>query len=334
MPSAHQASRAAERMRIVILDDYQDAVRSLAAFGKLDGHTVHVYNDTAADEDALVERLHQAEAVVLVRQRTRLSAALLARLPKLKLVAQTGAAGSHIDIAACTARGILVTQTRGGSHSTAELTWFLILAGLRGLAPDVERMRQGHWQTTFGRGLHGRTLGIWGYGKIGRLVAGYGRAFGMQVQVFGREKSIAEASADGYATVDRAALMASSDVVSLHVRLIPETRGLVTAEDLARMKPDALWVNSSRAELVQPGALLHALRAGRPGYAAVDVYDHEPVLGASDPLLGMANVLCTPHLGYVERDNYEQYFGDAFDNILAYAAGAATRVVNTELLQS
>ena len=321
-------------MHIVIPDDYQDAVRGLACFAKLADHDVTVFHDTVKDVDALAERFQQADALVLIRERTRIQEDLLARLPRLKLISQTGKGTSHIDVAACTRRGIAVTAGTGSPYAPAELTWALVLAAVRHLPQEVARLRAGHWQSTLGTGLRGRTLGIWGYGKIGTLVAGYGRAFGMDVLVWGREGSLSRAQADGYAVApDQYALFARSDVLSLHIKLDAETRGIVTAGDLARMKPDALLVNTSRAELVAAGVLEAALRAGRPGFAAVDVYEEEPVLGAKHPLLAMDNVVCTPHLGYVEKDSYELYFSQAFDQVVAFAAGTPVHVVNPEALR-
>ena len=324
-------------MRVIIPDDYQDAVRGLACFPRLAGHDVTVFHDTVKELDALAERLQPAEALVLIRERTRIDDALLERLPRLRLISQTGKGTAHIDLAACTRRGVVVTAGTGSPYSPAELTWALVLAALRHVPYEVGRLRAGHWQSTLGTGLRGRTLGIWGYGKIGSLVAGYGRAFGMNVLVWGREGSLSRAHADGYATAtDRQTLFAQADVLSLHIKLDKETRGIVTAADLARMKPDALLVNTSRAELIEPGALEAALRsgrrAGRPGFAAVDVYEEEPILGADHPLLALDNAVCTPHLGYVEKDSYESYFGQAFDQVVAFAQGFPVHVVNREAL--
>lgn len=321
-------------MQIVIPDDYQDAVRGLVCFQKLAGHGVTVFHDTVKDVDTLAERFQHADALVLIRERTRIHEDLLARLPRLKLISQTGKGTSHIDVAACTRRGIAVTAGTGSPYAPAELTWALVLAAVRRLPQEVARLRAGHWQSTLGTGLRGRTLGIWGYGKIGTLVAGYGRAFGMHVLVWGREGSLSRAQADGYAVAsDPDSLFEQSDVLSLHIKLDKETRGIVTASDLARMKPDALLVNTSRAELIAAGALEAALRAGRPGFAAVDVYEEEPVLGAQHPLLALDNVVCTPHLGYVEKDSYELYFSQAFDQVVAFAAGTPVHVVNPEALR-
>lgn len=306
-------------MNIVIPDDYQNAVRGLDCFAKLAGHDVTVFTDTVKNVDALAERFRDADALVLIRERTRINAELLARLPRLKLISQTGKGTSHIDLAACERRGVVVTAGTGSPYAPAELTWALVLAALRRIPQEVARLRAGFWQSAFGTGLRGRTLGIWGYGKIGSLVAGYGRAFQMNVQVWGREGSLTRARADGHATAaSREALFEQSDVLSLHLKLAPETRGIVKAEDLARMKPESLLVNTSRAELIETGALEAALRRGRPGFAAVDVYEEEPILGAAHPLLRLDNAVCTPHLGYVEKDSYELYFGQAFDQVVAF----------------
>ena len=321
-------------MNITILDDYQDAVRGLSCFAKLAGHSVTVHRDSVSDADTLVARLAEADAVVLIRERTRIPAAVIARLPKLKILSQTGGAGKHIDIEACTRAGIVVCAGTGAPDAPAELTWGLILASVRSIALEDRRLREGRWQTTLGRTLKGMTLGIYGYGKIGSLVAGYGKAFGMKVIAYGREASAKRAHAEGVKmAASRAQLFSGADVLSVHLRLAPETRGIVTREDLALMKSDAVFVNTSRAELVSPGALEAALKAGAPGFAALDVFEGEPVLGARHPLLKMDNVVATPHLGYVTEDNYELYFGTAFDNILAVSAGKpATTVVNPEAL--
>lgn len=311
-------------MHVIIPDDYQDAVRGLACFSKLAGHTVTVFKDTVKDMDALAQRFRDAEALVLIRERTPITDALLARLPRLKLICQTGKGTAHIDLAACSRRGIVVKTGTGSPYAPAELTWALVLAAMRRIPQEAARLRAGSWQTTLGTGLRGRTLGIWGYGEIGSLVAGYGRAFAMNVLVWGREGSLSRARADGYTTAaDAVVLCELSDVLSLHLRLNDETRGILTAGDLARMKPDALLVNTSRAELIEPGSLEAALRVGRPGFAAVDVYEEEPIHGTRHPLLTMENVVCTPHLGYVEKDSYELYFGVAFDHVVAFARGGA-----------
>ena len=316
-------------MRIVIPDDYQDCVRGLDCFGKLAGHEVVVYHDTVTDIDALAARFAGAQAIVLTRERTRVDAALLDRLPELRLICQTGKLAGHVDLAACTARDVLVAEGSGAGSATAELTWLLALASRRHLVDEVVRLRQGLWQGHLGQQLGGQRLGVWSYGRIGRQIAAYGRVFGMKVWVWGREASTAAAVRDDVEVApSREEFFAQSDIVSLHVRPTPETRGLVSEDDLDRMKPTALLVNTSRAELIAAGALERALTRGRPGYAAVDVYEQEPVLGASHPLLHLPNVLCTPHIGYVEKDNYERYFGIAFDHIVAYAEGRLTDVVD------
>jgi len=318
-------------MNVIIPDDYQDAVRGLECFTKLANHSVTVFTDTVKDTEVLAHRLQSADALVLIRERTRINEALLAKLQHLKLISQTGRGTAHIDLCACSRRRIAVAAGGGSPVAPAELTWALVLVSRRRVAEEVARLRAGHWQSTIGSSLRGRTLGVWGYGSIGSLVAGYGRAFSMKVLVGGREGSLSRARADGYAvTSSKQALLEQSDVLSLHLKLTPETKGILTAADLARMKSDALLVNTSRAELIEAGALEAALRAGRPGFAAVDVYEEEPILGARRPLLGLDNALCTPHLGYVERDCYELYFTQAFDQVIAFAEGKPINVVNPE----
>jgi D-3-phosphoglycerate dehydrogenase / 2-oxoglutarate reductase len=321
-------------MNIAILDDYQNVVPTLASFSKLAGHSVKVWNDHTTQVDALAERLRDTEALVLIRERTPIPAPLLQRLPKLRIISQTGPC-PNIDIAACTLRGVIVSsgQYSRPSYATAELTWGLIISALRRIPQEVAALKHGRWQSSVGIALRGRTLGVYGYGRIGAVVAGYGHAFGMKVLVWGRETTLAKARADNVAiAAGKQALFEQSDVLTLHMRLTDATRGIVTAEDLARMKPNALLVNTSRAALVAPDALEHALRAGRPGMAAVDVYEEEPVLGARHPLLILDNAVCTPHLGYVERDGYEFLFGNAFDQVLACLAGKPVNVVNPEVL--
>jgi D-3-phosphoglycerate dehydrogenase len=324
-------------MNITILDDYFDTLRTLPCFQKLDGHQVEVWNDHVQETDALAERLKDTEALVLIRERTKIQAPLLDRLDKLKLISQRSVY-PHIDIAACTRHGVIVSSGQHAgtpSYATAELTWGLILAAMRQIPQQVASLRAGHWQMGVGNTLRDKTLGIYGYGRIGSEVAGYGRAFGMKVLVWAREASLAEARADGYATAEtKGAFFEEADIVSLHMRLVAATRGIVTAADLARMKPTALLVNTSRAPLIEPGALVRALRAGRPGMAAVDVYEEEPVLDPRHPLLAMDNVLCTPHIGYVTREEYELQFSEIFDQITAYCAGKPTNVVNPEVLDS
>jgi len=320
-------------MRIVIPDDYQDCIRTLHCFGALAGHEVTIYNDVARDPEVLARRFGDAEAIVLTRERTVIDAALLDRLPKLRLISQTGKVSGHLDLAACTARGVAVAEGTGSTVATAEFTWALLLASRRNLVDEVNRLRSGLWQASLGQGLAGQRLGVWSYGRIGKLVAGYGRAFGMKVWVWGRDASTAAAKADGFEVASsRESFLSESDVVSLHLRLNAATRGIVTAADLARMKPSALIVNTSRAQLIAPDALAQALARGRPGFAAVDVYEDEPVLGANHPLLKLPNALCTPHLGYVERGSYETFFGSAFDNVVKFAAGTPANIANPEAL--
>jgi D-3-phosphoglycerate dehydrogenase len=323
-------------MNVTILDDYQDAVRTLECFPKIAAHKVKIWNDHIDDVDVLAERLKDTEALVLIRERTAICAPLIARLPELRLISQRSVY-PHIDVDACTRQGIIISSDMSPgqpSYATAEMAWGLVLAALRSIPQEVAALKSGCWQSTLGMGLRGRTLGIFGYGRIGDVVAGYGKAFGMKVLVWGREGSLECARADGYATAaSKDALFEHADVLTLHLRLIKETRGIVTRADLARMKPTALFVNTSRAELVEPEALVAALKAGRPGRAAVDVYEKEPVTGATHPLLSLPNAVCTPHLGYVERRGYEGAFSSIFDQILAYAAGKPINVVNPEALR-
>lgn len=323
-------------MKIAVIDDYQDAFRRMSAYAKLAGHDVVVYHDTEKDPAKLAERLKDADAVVLTQQRSAFPRAVIERLPKLKLISQTGRNANHIDIAACTERGVIISAAGAGRpNPTAELAWGLILAALRHIPEEVERLKSGQWQKTLGTGVYGKTLGVYAYGRIGSLVAQVGRAFGMRVVCWGREGSTAKARADGYeVAASREAFFSECDVVSLHLPLNKETRGIVTAEDLARMKPTALIVNTSRAPIIAPGALVAALEQGRPGRAAIDVYEDEPVLGASHPLIGMDNALCTPHLGYVEEATYEAYYGSAIDNLVAYAEGKPINVLNPEVLRA
>lgn len=324
-------------MRIAVIDDYQDAFRKLSSFPLLKDHEVVVFNDPEKDPLRIAERLATAgaEAVLLTQQRTRFPRTVIERLPKLKLISQTGGHTTHIDVAACTERGIVVSAGGGGRpNPTAELTWGLIIASLRHIPYEVEQLKHGRWQSTLGVGLSGRTLGVYAFGKIGSLVASIGRAFGMHVICWGREGSLKRAREAGFASApSREAFFESSDVLSLHLPLNAETRGIITAEDLARMKTSALLVNTSRAPLIAEGALVEALRKGRPGRAAVDVFEDEPVLNGNHALLKMDNALCTPHLGYVIGDNYESYYRTTIDQILAFAAGKPINVVNPEALK-
>ena len=327
-------------MKIAILDDYQDAARGLDCFSLLDGHEVKVFTSSTRGLGQLALRLAPFDALVLIRERTAFPAALLAKLPNLKLISQTGKVSGHIDVAAATGHGIAIAEGIGSPIAPAELTWALIMAASRKIVPYANNLKDGLWQTAsvnpvlngVGRVLHGRTLALWSYGKIGKIVAGYARAFGMRVLVWGSEASRAAAVADGFeAASSREALFEQADVLSLHLRLAESTRGIVGASDLARMKPDALFVNTSRAELVAPDALEQALKKGRPGTAALDVFTSEP-LAQDAPLLRIPTLLATPHLGYVEKDSYEIYFKAAFENIVGFVQGEPANILNPEAL--
>jgi D-3-phosphoglycerate dehydrogenase / 2-oxoglutarate reductase len=322
-------------MKVSILDDYFDTLRTLPCFAKLAGHEVKIWNDHVQEVDRLAERLADTEALVLIRERTQIRAQLLERLPKLKLISQRSVY-PHIDIEACTALGVIVSSNMHAgtpSYATAELTWGLVLAAFRQIPQQMASLKAGRWQIGVGTSLRDKTLGIYGYGRIGAAVAGYGKAFGMKVLAWAREASLARAAADGIAVArSKAAFFEACDVISLHMRLVPATRGIVNAADLARMKPTSVLVNTSRAGLIEPGALVAALRAGRPGMAAVDVFETEPLTDPRDPLLALDNLICTPHIGYVTREEYELQFSDIFDQINAYATGAPTNVVNPDVL--
>jgi D-3-phosphoglycerate dehydrogenase len=324
-------------LKVSILDDYHNTVRTLGCFSKLAGHDVEIWNDHVQDVNTLAERLQDTEALVLIRERTKIRAPLLDRLGRLKLISQRSVF-PHIDVDACTRRGVIVSSSQHAgtpSYAAAELTWGLVLAAMRQIPQQMNALRAGKWQIGVGASLRGKTLGIYGYGRIGAVVAGYARAFGMNVLVWAREASLARARADGYVSArSKEAFFGECDIISLHLRLVEATRGIVTAGDLARMKPAALIVNTSRAQLIAPGALVNALKAGRPGMAAVDVFEDEPVLDTRHPLLLMDNVVCTPHIGYVSRDEYEIQFADIFDQITAYVAGTPINVLNPEVLDS
>jgi D-3-phosphoglycerate dehydrogenase len=320
-------------MHIVIPDDYQNVIRTLDCYATLSGHQVSLYHDAVDDVQMLAERFADADALVLTRERTRIDEALLSRLPNLKLISQTGKVSSHLDVDACTRHGVAVMEGRGSPIAPAELTWALIINARRQLFPAMQAMYAGRWQVNLGQRLAGQTLGIWGYGKIGQRLARYAQAFEMPVLVWGSETSRQAALADGHqAAASREAFFAETDVLSLHLRLAPSTRHLVTAADLALMKPSALLVNTSRAELIAPGALLAALNEGRPGFAALDVFEQEPLVDPNHPLLQHPGVLCTPHLGYVEREGYELYFGDAFANVRAFFAGERCVLANPQVI--
>ena len=328
-----RAARDRRPITVSILDDYFDTLHELPCFAKLTPFDVTIWNDHAEDVDVLAERLHDSEVLVLIRERTKIQAPLLARLPKLRLISQRSVY-PHIDIDACTQNGVIVSSNLHAdtpSYAAAELTWALVLAAMRQIPKQVAALAQGAWQVGVGATLRGKTLGIYGYGRIGQVVAGYGKAFGMNVCVWAREAGRARARADGYGVAgSKEAFFGECDVISLHLRLVEATRGIVTGADLGRMKPTALLVNTSRAGLIAPGALVEALRAGRLGMAAVDVYEQEPLIDPTHPLIGMPNVVCTPHIGYVTREEYDVQFSDIFDQIVSYAAGTPIHVVNPE----
>jgi len=321
-------------MIIAIPDDYHGLVPKLDCFRRLAGHEVRVFRDVAPTLDVMAGNLRDAEVIVPIRERSRFTRELIAQLPRLKLISQTGRSAHHVDIAACTERGIAVCSgTHASPYTVSEQTWALILAALRRIPEETALMKRGQWRESLSLGLHGRTLGVYGFGKIGSLIAATGASFGMRVLVWGRDSTLARAKAAGYAVAaDKDELFGQSDVLSLMLRLTDATRGSVTAEDLARMKPSALLVNTARAELIAPGALVEALKRGRPGFAAVDVYDQEPVVGGDHPLLRLDNALCTPHSAWLEKDTYELYFGEAFDQVLAFAAGRPVNFLNPQVL--
>jgi len=332
-------------MNIVILDDYQDVVRKLPCASKLDAYPAKVYTNTIKGVGQLSVRLKDAEIVVLIRERTQITRQLIEKLPKLKMISQTGKVSGHIDMTTCTERGIVVAEGTGSPIAPAELTWALIMTAMRRIPQYVTHLKHGAWQqaglkagsmpTNFGLGqvLRGKTLGIWGYGKIGQLLAGYGKAFGMRVLLWGSEASRELAAKDGLNIAEsREAFFEEADIISLHLRLTETTRGIVTLADLNRMKPTSLLVNTSRAELIEPDALLAGLNRGRPGMAAIDVFESEPIL-QGHALLRLENCICTPHIGYVEQDSYELYFGTAFDNVVNFIKGTPTNIVNPGALQ-
>jgi D-3-phosphoglycerate dehydrogenase len=324
-------------MKISILDDYFDTIRTLPCFRMLAGHEVEIWNDHVQDDDVLARRLAATDILVLIRERTKILGPLLERLPKLKLISQRSVY-PHIDTEACTRLGIVVSSSQHPGmpcYAAAELTWALTLAAMRQLPQQVASLKAGHWQMGVGTTLRGKTLGLYGWGRIAKAVADYGRAFGMRVVVWASEDSRERARGEGVeVAASREAFFAECDVISLHLRLYPATRGIVTAADLARMKPTALLVNTSRAPLVEPGALVAALRAGRPGMAAVDVFEHEPLLDTADPLLNLPNVIATPHIGYSTREEYELQFEEIFDQIGRWLAGTPINVVNPAVLDS
>ena len=324
-------------MNVTILDDYFDTIRTLPSFQKLNGHSVKIWNDQVQDNDILAERLRDTEILILIRERTQIRAQLLERLPKLKLISQRSVY-PHIDVDACTRLGIILCSDQhpgSPSYAAAELTWGLILAAMRQIPQQMNSLKNGKWQTGVGHTIRGKTLGIYGYGRIGKTVAGYARAFDMQVLVWAREASLLNAKKDGYAVAaSKEDFFELCDIVSLHMRLVPATRNIVTAANLASMKTDALLVNTSRAQLIETGALFNALKKGRPGMAAIDVYEKEPLTPDDDPLLTLNNIVCTPHIGYVTKEEYEIQFSDIFDQVRAYVQGKPINVINPEVLKA
>jgi D-3-phosphoglycerate dehydrogenase len=323
-------------MKIAVIHDYADVFRGTRAYSRLQDHEVIIHTDAYTDPARVTEQVAGCDALLLTQQRVPLTRQTIERLPGLRFISQTGRNTNHLDVAACTQHGIVVSAGGGGGggnpySTTAELTWGLILASLRHLPYEVERLKQGHWHSTVGSRLFGRTLGVYAFGHIGAAVARVGRAFGMHVVCWGREGSTARARAEGFEiAASRAAFFENADVLSLHLPGNRDTRGIITVDDLARMKPTALLVNTSRAPIIAEGALVDALRKGRPGFAAVDVYEEEPVVGVTHPLLQMPNALCTPHLGYAERDGYEALYTLAVDQLLAFAEGKPINVANPE----
>ena len=324
-------------MKVAILDDWFDTLRGLDCFSKLNGFDVTVFTDHCADTDALAARLRGFDAVVLFRERTAITRALVEQLPDLRLISQRSVY-PHIDIDACTDHGVLVCSNMHSdtpSHAASEHTWALIMAAMRDLPQQMHSLHQGQWQMGVGKSLHGRKIGLYGYGRIGRQVASYARAFGMEVVWWGSENGRARAAADGEkVAVSREAFFGTCDIVSVHVRLKPETRGIITAEDFAAMGKDALFVNTSRAGLIEEGAMLAALEKGRPGKAALDVFDVEPITAAADPLAAHPRVTATPHIGFVTVDEFEIQFADIFDQIVAFAAGTPVHMINPSVWPS
>ncbi|HRG51730.1 MAG TPA: D-2-hydroxyacid dehydrogenase family protein [Bacteroidia bacterium] len=318
-------------MNIFIPDDYQGATKKLECLSVLDGHNITVLNHFSG----LAKELNDADVLVLIRERTKITEALLSALPKLKLISQTGKISNHLDLEACTKYGVAVAEGTGSPIAPAELAWSLILNGKRQLPQAIAAMKEGRWQTNIGKALHGQTLGIWGYGKIGKRIANYAKAFEMKVMIWGSENSQRNAEKDGHLVAkSKEHFFATADIVSLHLRLVDSTRHIVKATDLAMMKPGAMIVNISRAELIEENALVNALQKGRPGFAAVDVYEDEPVYNKNHPLLKMPNVICTPHLGYVEQTGFELYFSKAFENIISFAKGNPLNIANPEVLNA
>lgn len=320
-------------MTIAIPDDYQHCIRKLDCFQLLKEHTVLTFHEHETNEAILAEWFKDADVIVLTRTRTKITASLLAQLPNLKLISQTGKNAGHIDVAACTQYGVAVAEGRGNPIATAELAWSLIMNGLRQLPQAIQGMKEGKWQINIGRRVYGKTIGIWSYGKIGKRVANYAKAFGAEVLIWGGPTSTQQAKKDGFQVANsKEDFLQKCDVISIHIRLKEATKGIITKEDLLQMRPDALLVNTSRAALIKKGDLLSALKNGRPGFAAIDVYDTEPIFDKNHPLLKIPNVICTPHLGYVEQAGYELYFSIAFQNVVDFFMGTPVNLANPEVL--
>jgi len=320
-------------MKISIPDDYQNIIKELECFKLLSNFEVNIFNDTTNDVEELSKRFSDSDCVVLIRERTRITKELIEKLPKLKLISQTGKVSGNIDVAVCTEKNIAIAEGKGSPVAPAELTWALIMTAMRKLVPAVNKMKNGNWQTNIGDCLEGKTLGIWGFGKIGKRIANYGKAFGTKTLIWGSENSRSEAITSGFSAAEsRECFFTNSDVLTIHLRLKPATKHIISFEDLARMKPDSLFVNTSRAELIKPGDLEKALKSGRPGKVALDVFENEPIYDKNYWALKMKNVLCTPHLGYVEKRGYEYYFGMAFQNVVNYFNGNPTNILNPEVL--
>ncbi|MGQ7853100.1 D-2-hydroxyacid dehydrogenase family protein [Pedobacter sp. WC2501] len=320
-------------MKIAILDDYQDVVRNLSCFNLLQQQEVIIFNETEKDPDVLAEKIKDIEALVLIRERTAVTDDLLSKLPKLKLISQTGKISNHLDLNACSKYNVAVAEGVGSPIAPAELTWILLMNVLRQIPNAIEEMKKGNWQENIGESVNGKIIGIWGYGKIGKIIAGYAKAFGAKVLVWGREQSILNAINDGFeAAESKTSFFKTADVITLHLRLNKETTGIVKLDDLNLMKTSSVLINTSRAELIEKGSLIKALKAGRPGFAGLDVYESEPINDIGFELLNLPNVVCTPHLGYVEKNSYELYFSKAFENIINYISGKPTNIANPEIL--
>lgn len=320
-------------MKIAILDDYQDVVRNLSCFNLLQQQQVVIFNETEKDAHLLAKKIKDVEALVLIRERTAVTDDLLSRLPQLKLISQTGKISNHLDLNACTKHKVAVAEGVGSPIAPAELTWGLLMNVLRQIPQAIEGMKKGKWQVNIGESVNGKIIGIWGYGKIGKIIAGYAKVFGAKILVWGSEQSRLNAVNDGFEAAEtKAAFFETADVITLHLRLNKETTGIVKQEDLNLMKKSSVLINTSRAELMEKGSLIKALKAGRPGFAGIDVYESEPIYDTAFELLNMSNVVCTPHLGYVDKNSYELYFDKAFENIINYVNGKPTNIANPEVL--